>query len=260
MPEFLSTTLNRLRSADETPLPLPLAHLTLARWFESIIDQGYLKPHACKVFNRDLLYFSYGGVFYRAKTFQTQNASELPIAFVFDPTVLDSVDTLYPFDTGAMAEGKFGPEWTREFSSFRSHYRVALRRNALKVCDLVLHLFGSNRNYLRGEPAPSCATKPAPLPLLYRFLSTDLSPLGVDHRQRTIECLSTRTVRLSRTLIWIGFPDILGRDFIKLYRWTKPWVPEFFPYPYHRNFNPEQIAAILEQEAAKTIKRFVELP
>jgi hypothetical protein len=260
MRSSLEKALDRLNSPDDAPWPLPLAHLSIARWFDSIAVEGSLLPRRCKVFNEELLYLSYGGVFYRPKHLQTEKATELPLAFLFDPSLLDSVAASYPFDTGAMAEGKFGPEWSARFPSFRTDFRVKPKRKSSRVSDLVFHLFGTNKSYLRGEPSASCETKPDPLPLLYRFLSADLFSVGVDHRQRTIECMSSTHVPLNRSLIWIGFPDILGADLIKIYRLTKPWLPEFFAYPYHRNFDPKEIAAKLEHEAGKLIERFAALP
>jgi hypothetical protein len=256
----LQSALDLVATPPELPWPLPLAHLSIARWFEAIATGGRLEPCSCKVFGEKLLYFSYGGVFYRPKNLQTQNASELPIAFVFDPSLIELTDAAYPFDTGAVYDGRFGPEWTRKLSSFRSEFRVHPNGDPYGVCRLIYHLFGTNLDYLRGEPAASCGTKPPPLPLLCEFLSADLSGRGIDHRQRTVECLARTEVALGRTLLWIGFPDLLGRDFITICRRTKPWVPQFFAYAYHKNFNPAQIAASLEQEAMKLIDRFASAP
>src|SRR5260370_39913928 len=49
----------------ELPMGLPLAHLTARRWLQSILKVGQLEPRPCTVLAKKLLYFSYGGVFYR---------------------------------------------------------------------------------------------------------------------------------------------------------------------------------------------------
>src|SRR5690349_10655561 len=105
----LKTALDR--SAARLAAELPVAHITTARWLGSILDEGRIQPRLCTVFNRELLYFSYGGVFYRSLKSQTQNATELPIAMVFSPKVLDVAFQLFPFDSGAMAAKLFGEDW-----------------------------------------------------------------------------------------------------------------------------------------------------
>lgn len=106
----LAQTLNELSSPVDLPQLLPPVHSSIVRWFSSIAEKGRLEPRKCSVFNKKLLYLFYGGVFYRPPNVSTKKAVELPIAFVFDPRVLSSIFRYYPFDTGAMAGGRFG-EW-----------------------------------------------------------------------------------------------------------------------------------------------------
>jgi hypothetical protein len=60
------------------------------------------------LFNEELFYFFYGGLFYCPLNKSTRNASELPIAFIFDPKVLIHMLRYYPFGTGAAFKRRFG--------------------------------------------------------------------------------------------------------------------------------------------------------
>lgn len=255
----LDGALSSLEDVDAVPMELPIAHLSAARYFGAIAEEGQLEPRQCKVFRESYLYFSYGGVFYRTSQFQTENASELPIAFLFDPMVLTNVTSCFPFDSGAIASGAFG-EWSHRIAPIIDLFKVNTRNCHSKVPKLVYYLYQDNEHYLRGQPSDQCHGRPGPFPLLYEFLRCNLSHLGIDHRQRTIECLTQTAQLLHQGLIWIGLPDSLARDFFRVYQWTRPSVPEFFLYPYHQNFNPAHLGMVLEQEAHKVVRRFIRLP
>src|ERR1017187_9469822 len=110
-PSELELALGSVTPGDPLPLELPIAHLTAARWLRGILGAGHIAPRLCKVFKQNLLYFSYGGVFYRTSKFQSENAAELPVGMVFTPQVLDKCIKLFPFDSGAMARKLYGDCW-----------------------------------------------------------------------------------------------------------------------------------------------------
>src|SRR5262245_13640621 len=83
-------------------MPLPLAHLTDARYFGRIAASGGLAPSSCTRFGEDLVYLFYGGVFFRHSYEEEDGAGLLPVAFLFSPTILDGVSRYFPFDTGAL--------------------------------------------------------------------------------------------------------------------------------------------------------------
>jgi len=239
------------------PPALPLAHLTAARFFAPLLVDGALKPRQCKVFHRDLLYFSYGGVFYRPRQIQTQNAVELPVAFVFSPRVLESVTRLFPFDSGAMGSGAFGDEWTARMAPFHERFGVDTSDAIETAGKIIYHLYGSNESYLRGQVLKAAKTKSEPIPLLSEFLSENLSGSGIDHRQRSVECVTETIVELGRHLIWVGFPVYSRRkttEILKqIYHWTRPDVPQIWQYPYPKNFNPAGLGAALETKAHESV-------
>jgi hypothetical protein len=245
----------------ELPLALPLAHLTACRWLEPILKAGRLEPRHCKVFSKDLLYFSYGGVFYRTSKLQTEQATELPVALVFAPGVMDSVVKLFPFDSGAHATGRFGADWTRKLDRVEQRFCINTSDALTDARRLVYHLFETNPQYLKGIVGDNGKRKQNPFPLLHEFLTADLSSAGIDHRQRTIEAISKISVELGKSLLWIGFPEWnTSSVFREIYRLTAPMVPQFDTYSYTKNFNPSEIAARLEEKAYDAvIKRYATL-
>ena len=74
----LELALSKEYTPAELPMGLPLAHLTARRWLQSILTAGQLEPRPCKVLAKKLLYFSYGGVFYRTSSMHTEKTTELP--------------------------------------------------------------------------------------------------------------------------------------------------------------------------------------
>ena len=246
----------------ELPMGLPLAHLTARRWLQAILKAGRLEPRPCKVLAQNLLYFSYGGVFYRTSSMPTEKTTELPVALVFSPSVMNVISRLFPFDSGAAAGDRFGPEWSSKLAPFVSRFSVTTTDALQDARRLVYHLFETNAKYLGGTAAKSGKLKDHPFPLLHDFLSADLSALNVDHRQRTIEAISESAIALGQHLLWIGIPEYRTSTVLKeLHRWTAPNVPPFYTYGFTKNFNPSQIAARLEDHAHEcVIKRYADFP
>jgi len=245
----------------ELPVALPLAHLTACRWLGSILKIGRLEPRPCKVFAKNLLYFSYGGVFYRTSKLQTEQTTELPVALVLSPTVMKLISQLFPFDSGAVAAKRFGPDWTCRLAPLAERFSVNTTDALTDARRLVYHLFETNLQYLKGMATNGSKHKKDPFPLLYELLTSDLSSLNVDHRQRTIEAISDVPIQLGQHLLWIGFPQWKTSTVLKeLFQWTAPDVPQFDTYDYTRNFNPSEMAARLEEKAYEfVIKRYATL-
>lgn len=244
----------------DCPLPLPIVHVSIARWFGSIVNSGKLKTTHCKIFRKKLIYFFYGGVFYRPQHKPTRNVAELPVAFVFNPSALKRILQFYPFDTGAMATGRFG-NWSNLLMPFSDSFRVAGNRNYELASKIVYYLFGNNDLYIQGEPDPACKKRPDPMPQLYDFYSDDLSDLGADQRQCMIECQSNRAVPLNQDVLWVGFPESMTLEFANLCKWTKPYIPQFYAYPSHKINSPSEVTAKLEEIARNhVIKRFLRMP
>jgi hypothetical protein len=253
----MARTTNSLTKAladlpDPQPLPraLPLVHLSVARWFENIADCGYIAPRKCSVFGKDLLYLFYGGVFYRTEQGTTRDPLACPIAFVFSPEALTKIGRLFPFDSGALAAEKYGT-WTKKLLPFE-RFCVDTNGMAEPFQRAVSCIFGSNVDYLDGNYRDDLATQPPPLPTLGEFFTADLTSFDVDQRQMIIECQTEQTLSF-KDLLWVGFPESMMLQFVKLCDSITPIVPQYFPYPSHRIKAPAEMAAVLESKAREDV-------
>lgn len=252
----LDLTLRSLPEPASWPMALPPTHLTTARCFGDIVNQAELRPRLCPVFNDDLTYFFYGGIFYRTSNKSTRSAMDLPIAFLFDPIVLAAFFRYYPFDTGGLASGLYGSAGS-PLQPFEDTYAV-MGEDVITPTRMVYYLYMTNRRYLEGSLNDGLASAPVPVPQLSQFLQADLTALGVDKRQSVIHCKEPITLR--QGLLWVGFPESMTDIFAGLLALTKPSVPDYYSYKSHAIFNPVEIAAQLEMRAADVIKRFEDLP
>lgn len=257
----LNKVINELSNPSDLPLSLPIVHVSIAKWFKVISDHGKLQPTKCDIFNEKLLYFFYGGVFYRSENKPSRLETELPVAFVFNPSLLNRVSRFFPFDTGGLVKGYFG-KWNNALNPMEL---FQINSNQKESCNLaskiIYYLFKNNESYLQGVPDPSCKTKPDPLPLLFDFYSDDLSDTGADQRQCMIECHFNKIVPLKNELLWVGFPESMTREFSKLCNHMRPYVPQYYPYKTHTIKKPSEICAKLEEMARiQVIDRYVKLP
>ncbi len=233
---------------------LDLCHISLTKHLKEIVNCDRLIPHPCKVFNENLLYFSYGAPHYRPKDCQTQNPLEFPLAFVFSTSILENMCSFFPFDTGAMSGDSFGGKWRSEFPNIKD-YSLSSNPACLVEC-----FYKSNENYLSGRvvPSPPAGSK-QPILKLHRFLSANLSKQGIDQRQRTIECSSREEVSLIDTILWIGYPKTYSALVAEL--WEKQ-LQGFKCYEYEAdvNENPAHLAEYLEKVAREYFQHRVESP
>ncbi|HKY44805.1 MAG TPA: hypothetical protein VJM50_17065 [Pyrinomonadaceae bacterium] len=182
----------------------------------------------------------------------------MPIAFLFNPSVLASFFRYYPFDTGALADGLFGKAG-EPLLPFKETYAVPAE-DVSSPARMVYHLYLTNHRYLTGHVNDQLVQMPTPFPQLSTFFNEDLCDYGIDRRQLLIECQSKNSIPLNKGLLWIGFPDSMTDIFARLYDVTKPSVPEYFQYEAHAIFNPAAICERLEFKAAEVVRRFEELP
>jgi hypothetical protein len=254
----LTADLLGLPASKLLPHPLPLTHLTVAKWFADIVGNARLRPRPCKVFGDSRLYLFYGGLSYRLGNDGTRDETELPVAFVFDPTRLTEISYYYPFDTGGLHAGRFG-EWKESFQPVMD-YGLEGQSSVDAPCKLVSAFFGNNERYLRGESLPTDADSPNSISEIRRFLSTDLSAHGADHRQTSIECHVYSEMALCPGLIWIGLPYRCTELFAKLLEKMFPIVPESYRYDYIAARRPHDYCVELEGKAKEVIARYASPP
>lgn len=239
-------------------IPLPIAHLTSSRSFEKILEGSAFQPQFCNVFQCDLLYFSYGGIFHRYGEQPTQETTKLPVAFVFKPTLLRNIDYLFPYDTGAANKNLYNNQEMQNFAN----YRVSNNRGSELASKIVYYFYHSNEKYLKGKAVQEFNKLSLPLmePMqkLLNFLQSDLCQFDVDHRQRAIECQSRQEISLKKVIqdiLWVGFPDLMRNKFYEMcYVNGKPnYVPQCYFYQYYKARSPSSIADCLEDKAREAV-------
>jgi hypothetical protein len=270
---------------------LPIGHVTSARSYDKIVNSRTLQPQHCNVFNKSLLYFSYGGIFYSYGKHPTNNATELPIAFLFKPELLsNNINYLFPYDTGAAkpngwwgGNGRYRNGDVNNFKKYQvvvnnNRHQVVVNNNRHQVVvnnnrhqvglasKLVYYFYLENEKYMYGDVVKSLHNKincnllnefPV-LTDLHNFLKSDLCDNGVDYRQRAIECQSETDIELSELLTkiqWVGLPEDRKLPLRKLYDDNNiETLPEIYAYKYIKACPPETIISQLQQKARTVIE------
>jgi hypothetical protein len=254
----LGEALASLPAPTTMPMALPPVHMTDGLRFKEIVAHSELQPQFCSVFQEHLIYLFYGGVFYRRFHQPSRRATELPVAFLFDPGVLQFVERYFPSDTGALRsmEERNYPE---EAVGFRQRFSVPGGGDYTVPAKLIYYVFRTNDRYLFGNATAECRKLPSPFPELFRFISRDLSGIGVDQRQRRLEAQSKESIPL-RNLVWVGYPDVFDREFALLLENIKPSVPDYYSYRVIPSMPPSEAAAILQTRAHDIVERYTKIP
>ena len=260
-------TLNKVLEKLSSPngiLTLPISHLLSVRTFNKAIKNGALEPSYCNVFKRDLLYFSYGGVFHRYGQIPTNEVSILPVAILFKPSLLNRIDHFFPYDTGAAKKGRYS-SWSDELMQW-DKYRVFGRGDYETPSKLVYYIYGSNEKYLTGqvlsESKLADSSHVEPLANLIRFLREDLTSDNTDYRQRVIECQATQRIDLREAyndIVWIGLPKIKRSLFYGLCKLRNPpSPPRRYYYRWRIGQKPADMAAKLEAIAETVVDEYLD--
>lgn len=243
---------------------LPLAHTTGINQFKQIVADRRLSAIQCSVMQGPRVYLYYGGAYYKPRGKASRDAGTLPMAMVFRPTVLSSVHAVFPFDTGAVKAGIFGPSLCGRLPLDDSlGLFSADGRKALPA--LVVALYGSNLAYQRGNPLPSLASEPHPLPTLYELLSLDGKdlPENCDARATAIECQFTSHLELQNHLEAIAIPEecgILAAPLIQFLEDSTGDAPKVVSYAAKRPFNPSHEARAVQSIVDDVIASCVRAP
>lgn len=230
------------------PGMLPLTHVTKIGNLTSIAETGQLIPQKHEDFDDELTFFFYGGVFYYAVFQFFQEEVEMPVAFVFKPSISSSFNQYYPFDTGAISK-RLPDEWKEKMNGYKETFKIS-QKDEYTLQRLVHHLFETNKNYIDGNFSRSLRDKPNPLPLLFEFYDTNLSKINnSDHRQCSIECQTHSSVKFFDNLRWIGFPESCTKYILPLLEHLKKDPPIIWKYKSHRIFNPALLTHDLQTAA-----------
>jgi len=266
-PSELESLITEAPSGSErAPGLLPLAHVSSVGGFDSILASGKLVPRHCDLLQRSCVFLSYGAVHFRPASRQViaqrPPPPELPIVFLFQPSLLSSVDRCYPFDTGALLSGRFGhdetgKEWRATFTPIDERCAV-LVKDGHGPWSLVQRLYESNERYLDGNAVPR-GSETGVLGELLRLLRADLRVAGIDQRQQTIECIASSELLLDAKLCWVGLPEgDLEADCYELLDRidSSTRSAEVYAYPLRpRNLDPKALTALVAEHASAAIER-----
>jgi hypothetical protein len=196
-----------------------------------IVHDGYVRPSLCPVFNQELTYLSYGDVAFRPSRDKPSWNDRFPVVLMFRPSIIRDMWRFFPFDTGAIAAGRFRGLYCGSSYDFRS-YTIPKTHRTSPPTWIQLY-FGSNNNYLqrtistwRGpgfdqvlslrESCIYCES------MRYKGMHLDY------HLISTIECHYQTRISL-KNLTWIGIPTRMKRKFTSLcYDKLSPGVSVFY--------------------------------
>jgi hypothetical protein len=144
--------LREITAAADLPTMLDLVHVTAVGRGIDIVRARQIETKRCPVFNRDLVYTFVGRPAYRLRNGQIKSdqISRFPFVFVISPQKLGAPYHLYPFDTGAGTEGRYG-DAADPYVPLED-YELAPELSAAQR--YISWQFGNNAAYYDGDPKP----------------------------------------------------------------------------------------------------------
>ncbi len=219
-----------INDADDNVELLPFFHTTTWKTFEFILDSKKILnnsdfPPDEKANCEKIAYLFYGLPYYltsipvHEKVESTERlprntvgianstfTNDLPVAFLFNSSICNDVDRIYPFDTGAFYNGRF--------SSNLNIAREEILNYCLSVTDgieikrLIRRYYKSNENYCYGKASEESEAKhPNEEYLLSLLKSTNISEN--DMRTKAIEAHILKEIIISSSnLLAIVLPQV----------------------------------------------------
>lgn len=202
-----------IASVDEAPPVMPLVHTCDCFTLRNIVNSKLLEPSLCPVFNENLVYYFYGRPSYRLgdKGLAFNTSSVYPACFIIDPTEVNVLTRIFPFDSGAYAAGLYEKhihkKAKKEDYQFETSYEF--------IQKFVKFFYDSNSNYFDGKTTiqrneiQPCAYE---LESIYSLINT---PHGeqFDDRCYTIEIQSSAPTQIDgKSLRAIVIPDSIAAD------------------------------------------------
>lgn len=243
---------------DTSPcIPLPLVHLCKARFLEKITKDGELRPYFSEFFSEELLYFFYGGAFYRYEGKADEEMA--PVAFMMESTILSEGHRVMPYDTGGIRKELYG-KWGEKLKNW-DKYVVAEQCDSNLCINSVLNfiscVYQSHENYLRGiikELSPELLADEEFSELIdfYKDESNELD--CVDLRRCMLECQFSSPVPFDGRLLWIALPRRLAGDMVgPLYQANSKRSFSVYTYDEHRLESPQELAIYVRNAAREYI-------
>lgn len=209
-------------------IPLPLAHITSWSSFVQVARAGRLIAQSCPVFKEEILYLSYGSVAYKPSKKAYSWADDAPVLMIFAPSIMRRVSRFFPFDTGAIAAGRFEDNYLTTVNDFRLNcsIRVTARTAPWHWINIA---FGSNSQYFARKGELLHSSKEDMLIVIAQMQKHFKTGDRTDHRLIAIECHIKDDVPLNDVL-WLGAPTDKRDELTALFQRTRNSLPPVFWY------------------------------
>jgi len=223
--------------------------------FREIVEKGFMSPSKCDVFDEDLLYFFYGRpAFRKEKEKPLELSARSPIVVIFFSKLLKNSCRLYPFDSGAFADGR---------------YKTCLH-NSMKLSDFELEcsldapqkhvsaFFKTNINYLNLKNiTPTLSyTGEYEVESIVKLLNTH-SGINADDRKMAVEMQISKKIPFDKSsILAIIVPeDLEAAPYYQKYIAHKGVGVEIIKYDYYTSTTAESYQRLLEKETRDFQKR-----
>jgi hypothetical protein len=190
---------------------LPLVHLTYMRNLPELIAKNSIPATDCDVYKTNLCYFFYGKPAYQTKGDRASKLlPEAAVCLVLRTELLPEPRRVYPFDTGAFIEGRYG-SYMPEKAELVDFELEPARESAARLVSL---FYGNNQNYFRGEVATTKQLSALDYAAhTYRSLAASETSTDFDERCCTCELQFERDIPLGDGVLEsIALPDRAYED------------------------------------------------
>ena len=227
-----------LAQANKTLNQMHYMHSTTFENFTKIysIQPTKLTPKECEMFKEDLIYLFYGVPSYRVSDSvgTVTDYSLYPVCFVLDLNGFTQIERIYPFDSGAFYNGRYGDyiKEYREIDDFCLGTDPDIPKSVVEV------FFGSNRNYYLGEynRILDIAVSDFEVQEYYNMISaTGESRSHLDRRRSSIEIHTKQELVLDKNnVLLVVLPESVMDDTMVKRTINQIWQADFRTYATHR--------------------------
>jgi len=228
-----------------SPQLMPFFHVCTSYVFRSIFHGLKLEPQQCNVFEEPLVYFFYGKPAYKINGGDNiSDPSMDPVCWGINPTGINNISGIYPFDSGAFKADRYS-------GLIANHFKLEDFKfdNSLEFIQrFISYFYENNENYFHSQPSVTDTAIP---PMAYEILALlrllKIPDKKCDDRAYTIEVHTRDAIDISTGDIKIlGIPSTLMND-----QSVANFIFEndinFFTYDPHR-FAPSAISALFYQK------------
>jgi hypothetical protein len=197
---------------------LPCCHTTRWETFEKILDQKVLSKNFSRfpdpgidgIDDKSIIYLFYGLPFYIYETGNEGNVNieatdDFPIGLIFKPEMVQQFEDCYPFDTGALFNGRYKDLFSCDFSELEAYYRLPVD-NGEKLIKMTKRYYKNNESYCYGDVGMSIKeTKHTKEENLLRLLNNSANT-ELDLRVRGFEVHVSKDLSLQDSLLAVVLP------------------------------------------------------